>query len=110
MSLSDKTFKGDIQKVGTKAKETLTKLNTDGTKGVENLKVNYNKIYESAKADTRLVLNTAGHAFVIVGIVNLAMSIGTPLVLIPGAIVMIKALRHAKETNKEILKEKKLKK
>lgn len=103
-----KTIKGDIKKLGTKPKETLTKISTSGAKGVNNLKVNYNKTYELAKTNTKMVLNTAGHAFVLVGIVHFAMAIGSPLVLIPGAIIAIKTLVHAKESNQKLAKEKSL--
>lgn len=75
---------------------------------IANLNYNERRIYELAKANTRLVTNTLGHVFVAAGVINLALSAGSLLLVLAGGYIVVKTIKHASVTNKEISATKKL--
>ena len=90
-----------------KTQQTINNIETQAQSSINNLKVNNNKIYECAKADTKLVLNTAAHCFVIVAICEFAIATQSLAVLLAGGFVIVKTILHNKKTNDAIVKEKK---
>ena len=98
-----------MEKFKSNVKTSFEKKESELSSKISNLKVDNEKIYELAKANTKLVLNTVGHSIVGISIVNLVISMGAPLLLIiPAGIMLIKTYQHAKKTNDEINSVKKL--
>ncbi len=85
-------------------KEEKGKLETK----ISNLNYNERRIYELAKADTKLIVNTLGHGFVAAGVINLALAAGSALLVLAGGVIVVKTIMHAATTNKEIINTKKL--
>ena len=103
------TVKTNVAKAEQAAKIKVNEAAQKTSTGISNLKVNNKKLYELTKANTQLVLNTAGHSLVALSVVNLVFHAGAPLLLaLAGAAVFVKTLQHLKETNKEYLAIKKL--
>lgn len=76
--------------------------------GIKNLKVNNEKMYELAKADTKLIFNTFEHVLIVAGIMNLIISVNSPILGILGGFVVVKTLLHTKKSNDEIISIKRL--
>ncbi len=88
--------------------ETNNKIETYLDKKISNLNVNYQKLYEITKCNTKIVMNSLGSGMIVLGVAHLSFNLLPPLLLIPGGFIIYKTIKNAKIKHDNLLKQKSL--
>ena len=73
---------------------------------VSNLNVNYQKMYEISKCNTKIVMNILSGGLICLGVTNLSLVLFPPLFLIPGGFVVVNTIKNSINKHKALVKQK----
>ena len=73
---------------------------------IKNLDVNYQKMYEISKINTKLAINVISSGLICLGVTNISLFLFPPLFLIPGGFVVVHTIKDSINKHKALVKQK----
>ena len=73
---------------------------------ITNLDVNYQKMYEISKCNTKIVMNSLGTGMIVLGVAHIALHFLSPLLLIPGGYIIYTTVKNAQINHKKLVEHK----